>query len=203
VKAHGHLNPHHPFSWAHHGARYPRHITSSPSSMNQTNSLRALLNLSVQCTMLRRSGGDDAKGNWPQHHTTAAIIPLSKPLLAASLVVRSGDDTVLVMELMSTTRYYLPCSTNQSDKLESVRRRWCAHSTQDRKSIRIKDKAYLFENTSNNPSIVQSLVHNLGESDEIRSKYGVVFAGMPAGSERTVISNSVKLFLPRISTARS
>jgi 3-oxoacyl-[acyl-carrier-protein] synthase-1/3-oxoacyl-[acyl-carrier-protein] synthase II len=39
-----------------------------------------------------------------------------------------------------------------------------------------------FENFHNNPSVVQSLVNHLGKSDEIRSKYGAVFAGMPAGN---------------------
>jgi len=38
-----------------------------------------------------------------------------------------------------------------------------------------------FENFRNNPSVVQSLIHHLGESDGIRSKFGAVFAGMPAG----------------------
>jgi hypothetical protein len=51
--------------------------------------------------------------------------------------------------------------------------------TEKKSGLRITLK--FFENSSNNPSVVQSLIHHLGESDEISSKYGAVFAGMPAG----------------------
>ncbi len=55
--------------------------------------------------------------------------------------------------------------------------------TEKRSGLRVT--LNFFENSSNNPSVVQSLVHSLGESEEIRSKYGAVFAGMPAGERAT------------------
>jgi hypothetical protein len=51
--------------------------------------------------------------------------------------------------------------------------------TEKRSGLRIT--LNFFENSRNNASVFQSLVHSLGEPDEIRFKYGAVFAGMPAG----------------------
>jgi 3-oxoacyl-[acyl-carrier-protein] synthase-1/3-oxoacyl-[acyl-carrier-protein] synthase II len=96
--------------------------------------------------------------------------------------VRDSDDIVLVLGADEHHQVLSPLfdksvqiSSNPSDGGGALIMR----KTEKASGLRIA--LIFFENSSNNPSIVQSLVHYLGGSDEIRSKYGAVFVGMPAG----------------------
>ena len=114
--------------------------------------------------------------------TTGGDYSFEQSLLAASLIVRDSDDIVLVMGadehhpvLSSLFDKSVQISSNPSDGGGALMMR----KTEKRSGLRIT--LNFFENSRNNPSVVQSLVQHLGGSDEIRSKYGAVFAGMPAG----------------------
>jgi len=113
--------------------------------------------------------------------TTGGDYSFEQALLAASLIVRDSDDIVLVMGADEHHPVLSPLfdksvqiSSNPSDGGGALVMR----KTGKRSGLRIA--LSFFENSQNNPSVVQSLVNHLGESDEIRSKYGAVFAGMPA-----------------------
>jgi 3-oxoacyl-(acyl-carrier-protein) synthase len=114
--------------------------------------------------------------------TTGGDYSFEQALLAASLIVRDSDDIVL---LMGADEHH-PVLSSLFDK--SVRiisdpsdggGGLVLRKTEKKSGIRITLK--FFENSSNNPSVIQSLIHDFGDSDEISSKYGAVFAGMPAG----------------------
>ena len=121
------------------------------------------------------------KATGPNITTTGGDYSFEQALLAASLTVRGNDDIVLVMGADEHHQVLSPLfdksveiSSNPSDGGGAL----IMHKREKASGLRI---AFIFfENTSNNPSIVQSLLNHLGESDEIRSKYGAVFAGMPA-----------------------
>jgi 3-oxoacyl-[acyl-carrier-protein] synthase-1/3-oxoacyl-[acyl-carrier-protein] synthase II len=100
--------------------------------------------------------------------------------------VCDSDHTVLVMGADENHQILSPLfdksveiSSNPSDGGGAL----IIRKTEKASGLRIA--LIFFENTSNNPSIVQSLLHHLGKSNEIRSKYGAVFSGMPAG-ERAI-----------------
>jgi len=114
--------------------------------------------------------------------TTGGDYSFEQALLAASLIVRDSDDIVLVMGadehhpvLSLLFDKSVQISSNPSDGGGALLMR----KTEKRSGLRIR--LNFFENSRNNPSVVQSLIRHLGESDEINSKYGAVFAGMPAG----------------------
>ena len=118
----------------------------------------------------------------PNITTAGGDHSFEQALLAASLAVCDSDHTVLVMgadehhEILSPLfDKSVEISSNPSDGGGALMIR----KTEKTSGLRIAP--IFFENTSHNPSIVQSLIRHLGESDEIRSKYGAVFAGMPAG----------------------
>jgi 3-oxoacyl-[acyl-carrier-protein] synthase-1/3-oxoacyl-[acyl-carrier-protein] synthase II len=121
------------------------------------------------------------KATGPNITTTGGDYSFEQALLAASLTVRDGDDIVLVMGADEHHRVLSPLfdksvqiSSNPSDGGGALMMR----KTEKASGLRIA--LLFFENASNNPSIVQSLIYHLGGSDKIRSKYAVVFAGMPA-----------------------
>ncbi len=128
----------------------------------------------------------------PNVTATGGDYSFEQALLAASLAVRESDGTVLVMgadehhEILSPLfDKSVEISSNPSDGGGALMIR----KTEKPSGLRI---ALIFlENTSNNPSIVRSLLHRLGEPDEIRLKYGAVFAGMPAG-ERAICEKQVR-----------
>ena len=114
--------------------------------------------------------------------TTGGDYSFEQALLAASLTLRENDDLALVMGADEHHRILSPLldksvqiGSNPSDGGGALMIR----KTEKASGLRIK--FIFFESFSNNPSIVQSLVRHLGESDEIRSKYGAIFVGMPAG----------------------
>jgi len=114
--------------------------------------------------------------------TTGGDYSFEQALLAASLIVRDSDDIVLVMGadehhpfLSSLLDKSVQIGSNPSDGGGALLMR----RTEKRSGLRMR--LNFFENSRNHPSVIQSLVRRLGESDEIRSKYGAVFAGMPAG----------------------
>jgi len=114
--------------------------------------------------------------------TTGGNYSFEQALLAASLIVRDSDDLVLVMGADEHHPVLSPLfdksvhiSSDPSDGGGALMMR----KTEKRSGLRIT--LNFFENYGNNPSVVQSLVHSLGGSEEISSKYGAVFAGMPAG----------------------
>jgi len=114
--------------------------------------------------------------------TTGGDYSFEQALLAASLIVGGGDDIVLIMgadehhpALSPLFDKSVQISSNPSDGGGALIMR----KTEKRSGLRISLK--FFENSRNNPSVVQSLIHHLGESNEICSKYGAVLAGMPAG----------------------
>jgi len=128
----------------------------------------------------------------PNITTTGGDYSFEQALLAASLTVRDSDDIVLVMgadehhEILSPLLdKSVQISSNPSDGGGAL----IIRKAEKVSGLRIA--LIFFENTSNNPSIVQSLLHHLGESDEIRSKYGAVFAGMPAG-ERAICEKQIR-----------
>jgi 3-oxoacyl-(acyl-carrier-protein) synthase len=113
--------------------------------------------------------------------TTGGDYSFEQALLAASLIVRDSDDIVLVMGADEHHPVLSPLfdksvqiSSNPSDGGGAL----VMCKAEKRFGLRIT--LSFFENSHNNPSVIQSLVNHLGESDEIRSKYGAVFAGMPA-----------------------
>jgi 3-oxoacyl-[acyl-carrier-protein] synthase-1/3-oxoacyl-[acyl-carrier-protein] synthase II len=125
-------------------------------------------------TMLKATGANIT--------TTGGDYSFEQALLAASLIVRDSDDLVLVMGADEHHPVLSPLfdksvqmGSDPSDGGGALMMR----KMEKRSGLRIT--LNFFENYSNNPSIVQSLVHSLGGSEKIRSKYGAVFAGMPAG----------------------
>ena len=127
--------------------------------------------------------------------TTGGDYSFEQALLAASLIVRDSDDIVLVMGADEHHPVLSPLfdksvqiSSNPSDGGGALVMR----KAEKRSGLRIA--LSFFENSHNNPSVVQSLVNHLGESDEIRSKYGAVFAGMPAKG-RTNCEKQVSEFI--------
>ena len=132
------------------------------------------------------------KATGPNITTTGGDYSFEQALLAASLTVRDSDHIVLVMGADEDHQILSPLfdksvqiSSNPSDGGGAL----IVRKTEKASGLRIT--LIFFENTSNNPSIVQSLLHNLGESDDIRSKYGAVLAGMPAG-ERAICEKQVR-----------
>jgi 3-oxoacyl-[acyl-carrier-protein] synthase-1/3-oxoacyl-[acyl-carrier-protein] synthase II len=124
--------------------------------------------------------------------TTGGDYSFEQALLAASLIVRDSDEMVLVMGADEHHPVLSPLfdksvqiSSNPSDGGGALMMR------KTEKTSGLRMTLNFFENSCNNPSVVQSLVHHLGESDEIRSKYGAVFAGMPAG-ERAKCEKQVR-----------
>jgi 3-oxoacyl-[acyl-carrier-protein] synthase-1/3-oxoacyl-[acyl-carrier-protein] synthase II len=127
----------------------------------------------------------------PNITTTGGDYSFEQALFAASLACDS-DHTVLVMgadehhEILSPLfDKSVQISSNPSDGGGALMIR----KTEKPSGLRIAP--IFFENTSNNPSIIQSLLQHLGESDQIRSKYGAVFAGTPAG-ERAICERQVR-----------
>ncbi len=113
--------------------------------------------------------------------TTGGDFSFEQALLAASLTAHDRDDIVLVIGADEHHQVLSPLfdksvriSSNPSDGGGALMMR----KTEKRSGLRIM--LIFFENASNNPSVMQTLVHNLGGPEEIRSKYGAVFAGMPA-----------------------
>jgi 3-oxoacyl-(acyl-carrier-protein) synthase len=122
------------------------------------------------------------KATGPNITTTGGDYSFEQALLAASLTVRESDDIVLLMGADEHHQVLSPLfdksvqiSSNPSDGGGAL----IIRKAEKTSGLRIT--LIFFENSSNNPSVVQSLVHNLGESDEIKSKYGAFFVGMPAG----------------------
>jgi 3-oxoacyl-(acyl-carrier-protein) synthase len=122
------------------------------------------------------------KATGPNITTTGGDYSFEQALLAASLTVCGSDDIVLVMGADEHHQVLSPLfdksvrmSSNPSDGGGGL----MMHKAE--KGSGLRTRLIFFENTSNNPSVVQSLVHHLGESNETRSKYGAVFVGMPAG----------------------
>jgi 3-oxoacyl-(acyl-carrier-protein) synthase len=118
----------------------------------------------------------------PNITTTGGNYSFEQALLAASLITHDSDDLVLVLGADEHHQVLSPLfdrsvriGSNPSDGGGALLMR----KTEKRSGLRIT--LNFFENCSNNASVVQSLVHRLGGSGEIRSKYGAVFAGMPAG----------------------
>ena len=114
--------------------------------------------------------------------TTGGNYSFEQALLAASLTVHDNDDIVLVMGADEHHQVLSPLfdksvriGPNPSDGGGAL----LARKTEKKSVLRIR--LTFFENAANNPSVVQSLVHHLGKPEEIRSKYGAAFAGMPAG----------------------
>jgi 3-oxoacyl-[acyl-carrier-protein] synthase-1/3-oxoacyl-[acyl-carrier-protein] synthase II len=114
--------------------------------------------------------------------TTGGDYSFEQSLLAASLIVCESDDIVLVMGadehhplLSPLLDQSVRISSNPSDGGGALMIR----KTEKKAGLRIT--LIFFENSRNNPSVVQSLVHRLGQSHEVRSKYGAIFVGMPAG----------------------
>ncbi len=131
------------------------------------------------------------KATGPNITATGGDYSFEQALFAASLTVRDPGDLVLVMGADEHHPVLSPLfdksvriSSNPSDGGGALMMRKTEKASGSRITL------IFFENTSNNPSIVQSLFHKLGESDEIRSKYGAVFAGMPAG-ERANCENQI------------
>jgi 3-oxoacyl-[acyl-carrier-protein] synthase-1/3-oxoacyl-[acyl-carrier-protein] synthase II len=117
---------------------------------------------------------------------TGGDYSFEQALLAASLILRDSDEIVLVMGadeyhpvLSSLFDKSVRISSNPSDGGGAL----IVRKTEKKSGLRITLK--FFENFRNNPSVVQSLVQHLGELDEISSKFGAVFAGMPA-EDRTI-----------------
>ncbi len=126
----------------------------------------------------------------PNVTTTGGDYSFEQALLAASLC--DSDHTALVMgadehhEILSPLfDKSVEISLNPSDGGGALMIR----KTEKASGLRIA--LIFFENTSNNPSIVQSLLHRLGGPEKIRSKYGAFFAGMPAG-ERAICEKQVR-----------
>jgi 3-oxoacyl-(acyl-carrier-protein) synthase len=118
----------------------------------------------------------------PNITTTGGDYSFEQALLAASLIVCDTDDTVLVMGADEHHQVLSPLfdksvqiSSNPSDGGGAL----ILRKTEKASGLRIA--LIIFENTGNNPPLIQSLLNYLGKSDEIRSKYGAVFVGMPAG----------------------
>jgi 3-oxoacyl-[acyl-carrier-protein] synthase-1/3-oxoacyl-[acyl-carrier-protein] synthase II len=127
--------------------------------------------------------------------TTGGDYSFEQALLAASLTARDSDDIVLVMGADEHHQILSPLfdksvqiSSDPSDGGGAL----VLRKTEKASGLRIR--IIFFKNSSNNPSIVQSLVHHLGEPEKIRSKYGAVFAGMPAG-ERANCEKQVSEFI--------
>jgi 3-oxoacyl-(acyl-carrier-protein) synthase len=113
---------------------------------------------------------------------TGGDYSFEQALLAATLTVRDSDDVVLVMGADEHHPVLSPLfdkavkiSLYPSDGGGALMMR------KTKKKAGLRMRLIFFENFRNNPSVVQSLAHHLGQSDEIKSKYGAVFVGIPAG----------------------
>jgi 3-oxoacyl-[acyl-carrier-protein] synthase-1/3-oxoacyl-[acyl-carrier-protein] synthase II len=128
----------------------------------------------------------------PNITTTGGDYSFEQALLAASLAVCDSDHPVLVMGADEHHQVLSPLLDNSvriSSSPSDGGGALIVRKTERASGLRIA--LIFFENTNNTPTIVHSLLHHLGESDEIRSKYGAIFAGMPAG-ERAICEKQVR-----------
>jgi 3-oxoacyl-(acyl-carrier-protein) synthase len=123
--------------------------------------------------------------------TTGGDYSFEQALIAAALTLHDSDEIALVIGADEHHRILSPL-LDKSVQISSTRSdgggALMIRKAEKESGLRIK--LIFFENFSKNPSIVRSLVRHLGESEKIRSKYGAVFVGMPAG-ERGICKKQV------------
>lgn len=117
--------------------------------------------------------------------TTGGDYSFEQALLAACLTVHDKDDIALVLgadEYHQNLSPLLDKSVRKSPNPSDGGGALLLRRTENPAGIRIRP--VFFENSSNQPSIVPLLLGKLRESGEIKTKYGAVFAGLPAGERK-------------------
>ena len=131
----------------------------------------------------------------PNITTTGGDYSFEQSLMAAGLLTKGRDDLILLVgadESHEILSGLFDDSVSGSQTPSDGGGALCLRRTDTPYGLRLFPS--FFENSKDNPSIILSLIDNLGGLDRIKRKYGAVFAGIP-GSHRETGSNQLSQFL--------
>jgi hypothetical protein len=120
------------------------------------------------------------KSTGPNITTTGGDYSFEQSLMAASLLERDPDETILVIgadEAHETLSVLLDRSVPIDNGLSDGGGALCLKRKKTPSGLRVVPS--FFENADNNPSIIPSLISSLGGPERINNKYGLVLAGIP------------------------
>ncbi len=126
------------------------------------------------------------KSTGPNITTTGGDYSFEQALMAASLLERDPDETICVVgadEAHETLSGLLDRSVLIDNGLSDGGGALCLKRTKRPSGLRVSPS--FFENADNNPSVIPSLISNLGGPERINSQYGLVLAGIPAAYRET------------------
>ncbi|MCJ7687695.1 MAG: beta-ketoacyl-[acyl-carrier-protein] synthase family protein, partial [Desulfobacteraceae bacterium] len=131
----------------------------------------------------------------PNITTTGGDYSFEQSLITANLLTKGRDDLILVVgadESHEMLSGLFDDSVSGGQTPSDGGGALCLRRADTSSGLRIYPS--FFEYSKDNPSIISSLIDNLGGPDRIKSKYGAVFAGIP-GSHRDTGSNQLSQFL--------
>ncbi|MBW1797266.1 MAG: beta-ketoacyl-[acyl-carrier-protein] synthase family protein [Deltaproteobacteria bacterium] len=120
------------------------------------------------------------KSTGPNITTTGGDYSFEQSLMAAGLLERDLDETILVVgadEAHETLSGLVDRSVLIDKGLSDGGGALCLKRAKTPFGLRVS--LSFFENADNNPSVITSLINNLGGSERIDNKYGLVLAGIP------------------------
>jgi 3-oxoacyl-(acyl-carrier-protein) synthase len=117
--------------------------------------------------------------------TTGGDYSFEQSVMVAGLMARDIDDTMLVIgvdETHSELSWLFDRSILQGETLSDGGGALCLRYGEEKPGLNID--LVFYENTSNNPGVISSLVHSLGGAELISVRYGVLFAGIPGACRK-------------------
>ena len=131
----------------------------------------------------------------PNITTTGGDYSFEQSLMAANLLTKGRDDLILIVgadeshEMLSSL---FDDSVSGDQTLSDGGGALCLRRAANSSGLRIYPS--FFEYSKDNPSIISSLIDDLGGSDRIKNKYGALLAGIP-GSRRERGRDQLSQFL--------
>ncbi|MBW1705192.1 MAG: beta-ketoacyl-[acyl-carrier-protein] synthase family protein [Deltaproteobacteria bacterium] len=126
------------------------------------------------------------KSTGPNITTTGGDYSFEQSLMAASLLRREPNETILVVgadEAHETLSGLVDGSVLIDDGLSDGGGALCLKRAKTPSGLRVSPS--FFENARNNPSVISSLIKDLGGPERINDKYGLVLAGIPGAYGET------------------
>ncbi|MCD4715592.1 MAG: beta-ketoacyl-[acyl-carrier-protein] synthase family protein [Desulfobacterales bacterium] len=120
------------------------------------------------------------KSTGPNITTTGGDYSFEQALMAASLLEKDPDETILVVgadQAHETLSGLLDRSVLIDNGLSDGGGALCLKRSKTPSGLRVSPS--FFENADNNPSVIPSLIKNLGGPERINDKYGLVLSGIP------------------------